>query len=212
MKQSCFVGSSHQQYNHENFQKKSLLETEKGPKNQIGSPTNMFKKFQTSKETNSRGSTPTKNDSMPENIANNHMIMKKKNNYTFSEDNHSHHHHANLSQEAHYVKQKQPHRVPSQNLLKHLSPTHSNNIEFKKRSPQYGSTFLVEDSTKISDSDCIEFTIGEKPPVEQRKFSLDDFEEIQKLGKGAFGDVYLMQEKQSRMICVVKMLSKARIK
>lgn len=41
---------------------------------------------------------------------------------------------------------------------------------------------------------------------------MDDFEVIEKLGKGAFGDVFLVQEKLTKFICVLKILNKNRIK
>ena len=46
----------------------------------------------------------------------------------------------------------------------------------------------------------------------QREIKLDDFELLQKLGKGAFGDVYIAQEKAIGFVCVIKKMSKKRIR
>jgi NIMA (never in mitosis gene a)-related kinase 1/4/5 len=46
----------------------------------------------------------------------------------------------------------------------------------------------------------------------QREIKIDDFELLEKLGKGAFGDVYIAQEKAIGFICVIKKMSKKRIK
>ena len=41
---------------------------------------------------------------------------------------------------------------------------------------------------------------------------MSDFEVIEKIGKGAHGDVFLVREKKSKFICVIKKLLKKRIK
>jgi aurora kinase len=46
----------------------------------------------------------------------------------------------------------------------------------------------------------------------QREIKLNDFELLDKLGKGAFGDVYMAQEKNIGFICVIKKMSKKRIR
>ena len=46
----------------------------------------------------------------------------------------------------------------------------------------------------------------------QRVISIDDFEIINKLGKGAFGDVFMVYEKTLGMMCVLKKMSKKRIR
>ena len=46
----------------------------------------------------------------------------------------------------------------------------------------------------------------------QRQITIDDFELLEKLGKGAFGDVYIAQEKAIGFICVIKKMSKKRIR
>jgi len=46
----------------------------------------------------------------------------------------------------------------------------------------------------------------------QREITLNDFELLEKLGKGAFGDVYMAQEKHIGFICVIKKMSKKRIR
>ena len=46
----------------------------------------------------------------------------------------------------------------------------------------------------------------------QREIKLDDFELLEKLGKGAFGDVYIAQQKKIGFVCVIKKMSKKRIK
>jgi aurora kinase len=45
-----------------------------------------------------------------------------------------------------------------------------------------------------------------------KEWSLDDFEIGDKLGKGAFGDVFIAREKQLGFMCVLKKMSKKRIK
>lgn len=41
---------------------------------------------------------------------------------------------------------------------------------------------------------------------------MDDFEIVSKLGKGAFGDVYMAMEKHLGLLCVLKKMSKKRIR
>ena len=41
---------------------------------------------------------------------------------------------------------------------------------------------------------------------------MDDFETIEKIGKGGFGDVFLVQEKKSHFICIIKRIFKSKIK
>ena len=48
--------------------------------------------------------------------------------------------------------------------------------------------------------------------VQQRDISLDDFELLEKLGKGAFGEVFMAQEKHTGFVCVIKKMSKKRIR
>lgn len=45
-----------------------------------------------------------------------------------------------------------------------------------------------------------------------KEWCLDDFELGDKLGKGAFGDVYFAREKILGFMCVLKKMSKKRIK
>ena len=52
----------------------------------------------------------------------------------------------------------------------------------------------------------------QKTPVKPRPLSIDNFEMIEKIGKGAYGDVFLAQDKATRFLCVIKALSKKRIK
>ena len=47
---------------------------------------------------------------------------------------------------------------------------------------------------------------------EHKEWSLDDFELGDKLGKGAFGDVFFAREKKLGFMCVLKKMSKKRIK
>lgn len=49
-----------------------------------------------------------------------------------------------------------------------------------------------------------------KEPV-RKKFSMDDFEVIEKIGKGAFGDVFLVQEKRTHFVCIIKRIFKSKI-
>jgi serine/threonine protein kinase len=46
----------------------------------------------------------------------------------------------------------------------------------------------------------------------QREITIDDFVIVDKLGKGAFGEVYLAMEKQLGLMCVLKKMSKKRIR
>ena len=46
----------------------------------------------------------------------------------------------------------------------------------------------------------------------QRVIEMDDFEIVNKLGKGAFGDVYMAMEKNLGLLCVLKKMSKKRIR
>lgn len=46
----------------------------------------------------------------------------------------------------------------------------------------------------------------------QREIKLSDFQLLDKLGKGAFGDVYMAQQKNIGFICVIKKMSKKRIR
>lgn len=45
-----------------------------------------------------------------------------------------------------------------------------------------------------------------------KKWETNDFDIIEKIGKGAHGDVFLAREKKSRFLCVIKKLLKKRIK
>lgn len=45
-----------------------------------------------------------------------------------------------------------------------------------------------------------------------KQFKLQDFELVNKIGKGAFGDVYMAQEKVTGFLCVIKKVSKKKIK
>ena len=56
---------------------------------------------------------------------------------------------------------------------------------------------------------------GDQPEPEvkpSRKISIDDFEIVEKIGKGTYGDVFLAQEKKTRFLCVIKALSKKKIR
>ncbi len=46
----------------------------------------------------------------------------------------------------------------------------------------------------------------------RREIKLEDFELLDKLGKGAFGEVFMAQEKHTGFICVIKKMSKKRIR
>lgn len=45
-----------------------------------------------------------------------------------------------------------------------------------------------------------------------KEWSLEDFEIGDKMGKGAFGDVFIAREKQLGFMCVLKKMTKKRIK
>ena len=46
----------------------------------------------------------------------------------------------------------------------------------------------------------------------RKEFKLDDFDIVEKIGKGAYGDVFLAQEKKTCFLCVIKTISKQKIK
>ena len=76
--------------------------------------------------------------------------------------------------------------------------------EFKKRRTQFETIEIGKfDSQKSFPS---------VHSIKPKEFTIDDFEIIEKLGKGAFGDVFLAQEKSSKFVCVIKSLSKTKIK
>ena len=41
---------------------------------------------------------------------------------------------------------------------------------------------------------------------------MDDFVVLEKIGKGAFGDVFLVQEKKTHFVCIIKRIFKSKIK
>ena len=45
----------------------------------------------------------------------------------------------------------------------------------------------------------------------EQQWSIDNFDLLDKIGKGSFGDVYMAQEKKTKFLCVIKKLSKRRI-
>lgn len=45
-----------------------------------------------------------------------------------------------------------------------------------------------------------------------RQFTIEDFEIVEKLGRGTYGDVFLVKEKRTKFLCVLKSLSKKSIK
>ena len=50
------------------------------------------------------------------------------------------------------------------------------------------------------------------PLPKKAEWKLEDFEIVEKIGKGAYGDVFLAQEKKTCFLCVIKTISKQRIK
>ena len=49
-------------------------------------------------------------------------------------------------------------------------------------------------------------------PKIKKELTLESFNIIEKIGKGAYGDVFLAQEKETRTLYVIKTLSKLKIK
>ena len=51
-----------------------------------------------------------------------------------------------------------------------------------------------------------------KPEPKRRAISLEDFEIGKKLGKGRFGDVFLVKEKEIGLVMAMKVISKKELK
>ena len=45
----------------------------------------------------------------------------------------------------------------------------------------------------------------------EQQWSIDNFDLLDKIGKGSFGDVYMAQEKKTKFLCVIKRLLKKKI-
>ena len=50
------------------------------------------------------------------------------------------------------------------------------------------------------------------PLPKKAEWKMDDFETVEKIGKGAYGDVFLVREKKTSFLCVLKTISKQKIK
>ena len=73
------------------------------------------------------------------------------------------------------------------------------NQEFKKKKNFEFFKNLKKKSTSLTKS------------KELKKWTIDDFELIDKIGKGSFGDVYMAQEKSSKFLCVIKRMLKKKL-
>lgn len=81
-------------------------------------------------------------------------------------------------------------------------------LEFFKEKPQSTNVNTSRTENKVKNP---VIDSNEKPDINLKKFSIDDFEIGIKLGKGKFGDVFLAREKKTDFIVALKVLNKAEI-
>ena len=83
-----------------------------------------------------------------------------------------------------------------------------NKLEFFKEKPQSANINTSRTDHKLNNPITDR---NDKPAIDLKKFSIDDFEIGIKLGKGKFGDVFLAREKKTDFIIALKVLNKAEI-
>lgn len=83
-----------------------------------------------------------------------------------------------------------------------------NRLEFFREKPQSTNINTSRTESKLKNPVTDR---NDKPEIDLKKFSIDDFEIGIKLGKGKFGDVFLAREKKTDFIVALKVLNKAEI-